>query len=280
MLRILAIVGDAEASAHLRSSVVGAAHLEFVRDARDLVKHAKRGWPDVIVVGSREATEVDVRVTVRQILERWPATRVYLISHLNGPDMRALVRVQYLDLTDVIILGANTAGMTRDMLLKVDEGRTADQIVRRLVCTISPKWLQPYVDWCATHARPARLTVQSLAQVGQMRRETFARKLKARGICSPNELIAWILLLRVVARMSGSRSSLASIARDLGLPSSASLANLFVCWTGKTATHARTQGLDKFAQHAVRRIFGSRRTQSRHPRPTRSSPRRRAAASR
>ncbi|HKW46053.1 MAG TPA: hypothetical protein VJN70_01355, partial [Gemmatimonadaceae bacterium] len=177
MLRILAIVGDAEASAHLRSSVVGAAHLEFVRDARDLVKHAKRGWPDVIVVGSREATEVDVRVTVRQILERWPATRVYLISHLNGPDMRALVRVQYLDLTDVIILGANTAGMTRDMLLKVDEGRTADQIVRRLVCTISPKWLQPYVDWCATHARPARLTVQSLAQVGQMRRETFARKL-------------------------------------------------------------------------------------------------------
>lgn len=264
MLRILAIVGDAEASAHLRLSVAAASHLQFSCDPRDLAGQAKRGRPDVIVVGSGEATTVNVRVAVRRILERLPATRVFGISRLDA-GIRPLVLAKYLDLSDVILLRVTTVAMTRDLLLKVDHRRTADLIVRRLVCMASPKWLQPCVDRCATHPRPAQLTVQALAHVVQMRRETLARKLKTCGTCSPNELAAWILLVRVVARMSDHRSSLASIARELGLPSSASLANLFVRWTGKTATEAREQGFDGFARHAVRAMFGPGRAPTHAP---------------
>jgi AraC-like DNA-binding protein len=264
MLRILAIVGDAEASAHLRSSVAAASQLQFICDARGLGEQAKHGRPDVIVVGSGEATNLNVRVTVRCILERSPATRVLGISRLDA-GIRPLVQAHSLDLSDVIILRVDTAGMTRDLLFKVDQGRTADLIVRRRVCVAAPKWLQPCIEWYATDPRPTRLTVHALAQVLQMRRETLARKLKACGICSPNELSAWILLLRVVARMPDHGPSLASIARDLGLPSSASLANLFVRWTGETATEARAQGFDHFAKRALRAIFGSRRAPAHTP---------------
>jgi len=41
-----------------------------------------------------------------------------------------------------------------------------------------------------------------------MRRETFARLCKARGICPPNHLISWILVLRATARMELARCSL------------------------------------------------------------------------
>jgi|SRR6185312_1010888 AraC-like DNA-binding protein len=271
MLRILTMVEDAEASAYLRSLIGDAAQLQFVRHSRDLVHHAKRQWPEIIVIGIGEGAKPAVRVAVRQILERSLATRVFVMCRLDPTHMRTLHQARYLDASDIIFVGIDSRAMTRDRLLRIDYGRTADTAVRRLVCTLAPKWLQPYVDWCLTGAGATRLDVRGLARIGNVCRETLARRFKARGICAPNALLAWIVLLRAAARMAVPRTSLGSIARELGLASGASLANLFVRRAEQTATQVRAQGFDRFAERAVGEILGRRQARRPHPQPRRSS---------
>lgn len=259
MLRIIAMIGDAEASAHVRSAVAGAARLELVRDLNGLVREVRIAPPEVIVLGTRETAFPDVRVAVRQILRRYPATRLIAISALEPSDVRILHQPGHLDLSDIIFIRVETRAMARKHLLEGDAGRHADLHVCNVVCPLAHEWLRPYLVWCATHDSGGRRDVRSMAKVGRIRRETLARRCRAAGVCRPNHLISWLQLLRAVARMQAGLT-LDQIARELGLPSGCALANLFVRRSGQTSTQVRERGFADFADDAVRAMFGRWRT--------------------
>jgi len=258
MLLILAMIGDAQASSHVRTALTGYADLVFARDRGELVRALHQQEPDLIVLGIREAADATVSLTVQETIGRFPATRLVLSCRVDGADMRALASLRHLDLSDLVLVQSESISMTRRRLIAPSFAHVADMQVRRLVSHRAPAWIRPFVDWCAGHNGPTRPDVRSLASVGNMRRETFARLCKARGICPPNHLISWILVLRATARMELARCSLAVIARDLGLGSPGSLANLFVRRTKQRPSQIRRLGVAKLAERAVVEMFGQR----------------------
>lgn len=257
MLRIIAMVGDAEASAHIQAAVDNAAHLQFVRDPKMLAEQVDRDSPDVVVLGVREAGSPGAALVVRDAIGSRPATRILLVCHLDRPDVSALAQVRHLDIWDVILPRNDSAPMTRRLLLAAKPGHVADMRVRRLVCPRAPAWAQAFVEWCVDHDGLVRPDVRALAKVVHMRRETLARLFKARGACPPNHLISWMLVLRARARLDLSRVSLAAVAHELGLASGGSLANLIVRRTRQTPTQIRRQSLLIVADRAAREMFGA-----------------------
>ena len=258
MLRIIAMVGDAESSTHLRAAVGHSAHLLFVRDTDDFIKRTKAEPPDIIVVGAGEAAHLVVRLTVRQAVDRFPTTALFAICHLVPSDMRVLHQAHYLDAVDLLFVRVETAEATRDRLLRVEPRQRADMLVRRTVCQIAPDWLRPHIEWCLTHDGSGRPGVWSLSRTVGKRRETLARLCKARGVCTPLQLISWMTLLRAAARLTMPRSSLPAIAHELGFPSGASLTRLFARCARTTPTHVREQGFDSFAERALRAMLAPR----------------------
>lgn len=256
MLSLIAMVGDAKALSHLHDALDGYANVTCVRDAADLARHAARGAPDIIVLGINDAAQPPVRLTVRETIEQCPATRLVVMCRLDADDMRALTHLRYLDVWDLVVTHCESPAMTRRRLLTAAPGRLADMRVRRMVCPFAPAWIRPLVDWCTEHDGSARPDVRSMAKIGNMRRETLARLCRARGVCPPNHVISWILALRATARMDTSHNSLGTIARDLGLASAGSLANLFVRRTRQTPSRVRALGLAYIADRAVREMFG------------------------
>ena len=117
-------------------------------------------------------------------------------------------------------------------------------------CRHAPAWIRPLIEWCAEHDGIARPDVPSLATTCNMRRETLARLCHMRGVCPPNHIISWVLVVRARARMVTPRHTLADIAHGLGLASAGSLANLIQRRTGQTATKVRTLTLDQIAERA------------------------------
>jgi len=70
MLRILAMVGDAQASSHVRTALDGYADLVFARHRAELAHALDHDEPDIIVLGIREAADATIRLTVRETIER------------------------------------------------------------------------------------------------------------------------------------------------------------------------------------------------------------------
>lgn len=269
MLRIIAMVGDAESSTHLRAAVDRSAHLLFVRDTDEFIKRARAQPPDIIVVGAGEAAQLVVRLTMRQAVERFPTTAVFAICHLVPSDMRILHQAHYLDAVDLLFVRVETTDMTRDRLLRVEPRQRADMLVRRIVCPIAPDWLEPHIEWCLTHDGSGRPGVSSLSRSMRMRRETLARLCKARGVCTPLQLISWMTLLRAAARLTMPRPSFPAIAHELGFPSGASLTRLFARCARTTPTHVRETGFDSFAERALRSMLSPRQAQRQCPRSAR-----------
>lgn len=256
MLRIIAMIGDAQASTHVRAALDGHAALAHVRDVAELVRAIEQAAPDIVVLGIRDASEPAVCLTVRETIERFPATRAVVACRLGADDMRTVTSLRHLDISELVLVHSDSPTMTRRRLLAPMPGPLADMHVRRLVCKRAPLWIRPLVDWCAGHNGIERPDVRSLARIGNMRRETLARLCKARGICPPNHLISWILVLRATARMDLSRCSLAVVARELGLASAGCLANLFVRRARQTPSQIRQLGFANLAERAVLEMFG------------------------
>ncbi|MGH7647947.1 MAG: hypothetical protein ACREND_07495 [Gemmatimonadaceae bacterium] len=260
MIRIIAMIGDAGASARLRSAIAGSARLEFVRDVADLAERIKRVPPDVIVLGAREAAMPGVQVIIGGAADRFRAMRVLLACRLDSADMRTWPHLRSLDVSDIVLVFSEPPAMTRERLLSPKPGHVADVHVRRLICSHAPAWIHPYVDWCAQHDGATRPDVRQMAKIGNMRRETLARLFKARGVCRPNHMISWILLLRATARMDlPNHRSLAAIAHELGVASGGALGNLFVRRAHQTPTQACDLGVTRLAERALRDMFSARR---------------------
>jgi AraC-like DNA-binding protein len=257
MLGIVAMVGDAKALSHLQDALERYAALTCVHNATELATQLACSAPDIIALDMKNASQPTVRLTVRQTIERFPATRVVLACRIDAADMRALARVR-LEVWELVLVHFESPAMTRSCLLSAANGRMADMMVGRMVRQHSPEWIHPFVEWCAEHDGIARPDVRSLAKNGNMRRETLSRLCKARGVCPPNQILSWMIVLRATARMCGSGLNLAAIARELGLASGGSLSNLFVRRTGQTPTQIRTLGLECVADRAVREMFGQR----------------------
>ncbi|HEX6807087.1 MAG TPA: helix-turn-helix domain-containing protein [Gemmatimonadaceae bacterium] len=251
MLRIVAMVGDAESSAHLRAAIGRSAHLLFVRDPDDFIKKTRAEPPDIIVLGTDEAAQPIVRLTVRQAVDRFPMTAVFAICYLVPSDIRVLNQAHYVDAMDVLFVRVESTEATRDRLLRAERQQCADMLVRRTVCQIAPNWLRPLIEWCLTHDCSYRPGVRSLSKAMGMRRETLARLCRARGVCTPLQLISWMTLLRAAARLTMPRASLPAIAHELGFPSAASLTRLFVRCARTTPTQVREKGFDAFAVRAL-----------------------------
>lgn len=277
MIRIIAMIGDADASARLRSAIAGSARLQFARDVADLAERIEHAPPDVIVLGAREAATPGVQVIIGDAAARSRAMRVLLACRLDSADMRTWPRLRSLDVSDVVLVFSEPAAMTRERLLSPKPGHDADVHVRRLICSQAPAWIHPYVDWCVQHDGTTRPDVRQMAKIGNMQRETLARLFKARGVCPPNHMISWILLLRATARMDDapvampslaecpngrrlrSHRSLAAIAHELGVASGGALGNLFVRRAHQTPTQARDLGVTQLAERALRDMFSARR---------------------
>lgn len=126
-----------------------------------------------------------------------------------------------------------------------------------------------YVHWCLSHDGAVRPTVRALAAAAQVRPETLVRRFTLHGICLPNHLIAWVLLLRAKARLDRPQTSLEAVAHELGLSSGGSLANLIRRRTGLTPSEFRARRLEDIAACAVSEMFGAclERTFENLPRP-------------
>jgi AraC-like DNA-binding protein len=258
MLSIVAMIGDAKALSHLHDALDGYANVTCVRDAAELATRATYAASDIVVLGIKDATQPPVRLTVREAIERRPATRLFVACRADAADMRTLARLRYLDVWDVVLPYCDSPPMTRRRLLDAAPGRLADMEVRRIMCRHAPAWIRPLIEWCAEHDGIARPDVPSLATTCNMRRETLARLCHMRGVCPPNHIISWVLVVRARARMVTPRHTLADIAHDLGLASAGSLANLIQRRTGQTATKVRTLTLDQIAERAAQAMFGRR----------------------
>ena len=257
MLRVIAMVGDAEASAHLREAVGDIAQLQFVRELWALTQRVGRELPDIIVLGVKEAELPGVGVVVRDAIARQLGVRLFLVCHRDSPNVHALARVQHLDYVDVILPRDDSPAQTRHALLATDPARVADICVRRLVCSSAPEWALCFVHWCVDHDGTVRPNVRALAAAALVRPETLVRRFTALGVCLPNHLISWVLLLRAKARLDRSRTSLEAVAHDLGLASGGSLANLIRRRTGLTPSEFRGRKLEDIAARAVREMFGA-----------------------
>jgi AraC-like DNA-binding protein len=258
MLGVVAMVGDAKALVHLQEALAGHADLSCVYDAAELARCIARRAPDIIVLDMKAAAQPIVRLTTCQAIERFPATRLMVAYRLNTVDRHALAHLRRLEVWDLIPIESDSPIVTRRRLLVLAHGELADMLVRRMVCKHAPAWIRPFVEWCAEHDGVARPDVGSLCKIGNMRRETLARLCKARGVCPPNHIVSWMLVLRATARMCGSGLSLAAIASELGLASAGALANLFKRRTGQPPTEIRSLGLKSIAERAVREMFGQR----------------------
>jgi len=125
MLRILAMIGDAQASSHVRTALTGYADLVFARDRGELVRALHQQEPDLIVLGIREAADATVSLTVQETIERFPATRLVLSCRVDGADMRALASSRHLDL--YLAIGQRTRTTSWNLTGAVN----GDAIVRR-----------------------------------------------------------------------------------------------------------------------------------------------------
>jgi len=259
MYRIIAMVGDAEASAHLQSAVGKGSRLVFVRSANDLLRHTRHQPADAIVLDIEHGRSAAVQVAVRELLARFSGIRVYAICTFEPRHVHTLVRNHYFWVNDVIFLRTESPTMTRSLLLQPSGRASADLEVRRLISPWAPVWMQPYVDWSLTHDGTRRPDVASLAKVGNVRRETLARKWKSLGVCPPHQFISWMVVLRATARMTECSMSLSAAAFDLGLSSGWALANQFARRTHLAPSDALREGIVKLADNAVSEIFHSHR---------------------
>ncbi len=257
MLRIVAMVGDAEASAHLREAVEEVAHLQFVCDVQALSQCDGRELPDVLVLGVKEAELRGVGAVVRDATVCKPTIRFFLVCHRDGPNLQALMRVQHLGSAGVILPREQSPAQTRRALLAGASAEDADRSVRRLVCSRAPEPVMRYLQWCVSHDGAVRPSVRALAAAAQVRPETLVRRFTALGLCLPNHLIAWVLLLRAKARLERPQASFEAVAHELGLGSGGSLANLIKRRTGLTRSEFRAQKLEDITERAVREMFGA-----------------------
>lgn len=257
MLRIIAMVGDAEASAHLREAVEEVAHLQFVCDIRALSQCDGRELPDVLVLGVKEAELPSVGAVMRDATVCKPSMRFFLVCRRDGPNLQALMRVQHLGSAGIILPCEESPAQTRRALLAGTSAEDADRSVRRLLCSRAPDRAMHYLHWCVSHDGAVRPSVRALAAAAQVRPETLVRRFTALGLCLPNHLIAWVLLLRARARLDRPQASFEAVAHELGLGSGGSLANLIKRRTGLTRSEFRARKLEDIAASAVREMFGA-----------------------
>ncbi len=257
MLRIIAMVGDTEASAHLREAVENAARLQFVCDVQALSQCGGRELPDVLVLGVKEAERPGVEAVVRNVTVCKPSIRLFLVCHRDGPTLQALMRVQHLGSAGVILPRENSPAQTCRALLSATSAEDADRSVRRLVCSQAPERAMRYLHWCVSHDCAVRPSVRALAAAAHVRPETLVRRFTALGLCLPNHLIAWALVLRAKARLDRPQASFERVAHELGFGSGGSLANLIKRRTGLTRSEFRARTLEDIAVTAMREMFGA-----------------------
>ncbi len=267
MLRIIAMVGDAEASAHLREAVSDVARLQVVRDVNSFSQHIRGDLPDVLVLGIKEAELHGARAVSREAIARGPRLPVFLVSHMDAAEMHALSGLQYLRYLDIILPHRDSPARTRRTLLAANPAGVADTCLRRLVCSKAPECVLHLVEWVIGHDGAVRPTVRALAAVDRVRPETLVRRFAALGLCLPNHMISWVVVLRAKVWLERPETSLEDAAHAFGLASGGSLANLIRRRTRLTLSEFRRRTIEEIAAHAVREIFGA------CPERTRKNPR-------
>ena len=251
------MVGDADAFAHLRAAVEDVARLQVVRDVKSLSQHTSRDVPDVLVLGIREAELPGARAVARDTIARRPLLPVFLVSHMDGPEMHALAALQYLRYLDIILPRHDSPARTRRTLLAGNRARIGEMCLRRLVCSSAPKCVLHLVEWCLDHDGAVRPTVRALAALEGVRPETLVRRFAALGVCLPNHLISWVILLRAKVWLDRPEASLENAAHAFGLASGGSLANLIRRRTALTPSEFRKRTLEDMAADGVREMFGA-----------------------
>lgn len=231
--------------------------MQFLCDIQTLSQCDCRELPDVLVLGVKEAELRRVSAVVRDATVCKPSIRVFVVCHRDGPDLQALMRVQHLGSAGVIIPREESPAQTRRALLAGTSAEDADRSVRRLVCPRAPEAVMRYFHWCVSHDGAVRPSVRALAAAARVRPETLVRRFTALGLCLPNHLIAWVLLLRAKARLDRTPASFEAVAHELGLGSGGSLANLIKRRTGLTRSEFRARTLEDIAAIAVREMFGA-----------------------
>jgi len=257
MLRILAMVGDADASAHLWEAVSDVARLQVVREVNSFSQHIGRDLPDVLVLGVKEAELPGARAIAQDAIARRPRLPVFLVMHMDSPETHALAGLQYLRFLDIILPHQDSPAWTRRRLLEVNPACVGDMCLRRLVCSRAPNSVLHLVNWCIGHDGAVRPTVRALAALEGVRPETLVRRFAAFGVCLPNHLISWVIVLRAKVWLDTPETSLEDAAHAFGLASGGALANLIRRRTGLTLSEFRGRTLEEIAAHAVREMFGA-----------------------
>jgi len=251
------MVRDAEASAHLRAAVEDVARLQIVRELQALAQHTGRDLPDILVLGVKETEVPGARAVVWDTIAFRPRLPVFLVCHMDSPEVHALAQLQNLRYLDVILLRQDSPARTRRTLLAANPAYVDDTCLRRLVCSRAPEGVLHLVDWCMGHDGAARPTVRALAAADGVRPETLVRRFTALGVYLPNHLISWVLVLRAKVRLGRPDTSLEVAAHELGLASGGSLANLIRRRTGLTPSEFRKRSLKAIAAQAVPEMFAA-----------------------
>lgn len=239
---IAALIGDVTDRTTFAGSLRREITARFCADSEELRSLVATGGIEAIVADLDTVRHPSLWPSVRAIVDWHPTIPLVLWVSLNGNDMRSLVAIAAEITLDAVIIRELDDGsaIIACAIRSACEG-TATQNVVRAIERLAPQSVRSMLVIGARLAeRP--LTVHAWAARVGVSQRTLLLRLGDAGLPPVHQLIRWLRLLHVAARLDMPKATVERVVETMRFPSSPALRHLLKRMTGLSPGQLRDAG--------------------------------------
>ena len=227
----------------------------FCADSMELRSLVTAGAVDAIVADLETARRASVWSAIRAAVDPHPAIPVLLWLSLTGRDMRDLVALATETKPDAVIIREIDDGslIIADAIRSARDGNATRRIMGAIERIVSPSLRTVLV--CAARDAERPLTIHRVAASAGLTRRALCDRLAAAGLPSARDVIHWLRLLHVAARLEMPRATVEQVAERMRFVWSGALCQLLRRMTGLTPQQLRDAGGLEYLLGVVEPLF-------------------------
>jgi AraC family transcriptional activator FtrA len=239
---VAAMVGSAADRVRFAASLRRDLTVQFCADSAELRTLVATGTVDAVVADLETTRHSSVWPTVQAILDPHPMTPVLLWLSLTGKDMRDLVAIAS-DIKPHAVIIRELDDVSSIILNAIRSARdgSATQRIVQMIERVAPSSVRSMLVFAARHADQP-LSVHTMAARAGISQRTLFKRLRDAGLPPARQLIHWLRLLHVAARLDVPKATVEQVVDAMRFASSSTLRHLMKRMTGLTPRQLREAG--------------------------------------
>ena len=239
---VAALIGAQVDRTRFAASLRREVTVRFCADSAELASLVAAGTVDAIVADLETARHTSIWPTVQAIIDPHPTIPILLWLSLTGKDMRDLVAIAGEIKPDAVIIREldDVTSIIVNAIRQAREGSATRTIVRTIE-RIAPESVRAMLVFAARHAEQP-LSVHAMAARAGISQRTLFKRLRDAGLPPARQLIHWLRLLHVAARLDVPKATVEQVVDSMRFASSSTLRHLMKRMTGLTPRQLRDAG--------------------------------------